>query len=171
MFQEIVSRFSKIDFECTRHLMKGTYNSSWNLFISPWNIFWLHIQEILLQENYSREKLIQISFTKILQKENGIRAYYPKPPSRTNSHPNLNPKKGKEQPAATATCKRGEQRGMSEQRSVHSNAITIRMSCTPMLMQFQALIKFVILSRSKQPLFSVLETGNTGALRLRTTNP
>ena len=37
---------------------------------------------------------------------------------------------------------------MNEQCSVHSNAITVRMSCIPKLMQFQALIKFVVLSRS-----------------------
>ena len=105
-----------------------------------------------------------------MQKEDNIKAYYPKSSLRTNSHPTRTPK-GKEQPATTATCKRGEQRGMSEQRSVHSNAITVRMSCTPKLMQFQALNKFVILSRSKQPLSSVPKIGNTGALRLRTTNP
>ena len=154
-----------------RHLKERTYNSSWNLFNSPWNIINCIYKKYFYKKTIHKRNLIQNRFTKILQKENGIRAYYPKPPSRTNSHPNPNPKKGKEQPAAATTCKRGEQRGMSEQRSVHSNAITVRMSCTPKLMQFQALIKFVILSRSKQPFSSVPETGNTGALRLRTTNP
>ena len=55
----------------------------------------LHIQEIPLQENYSKEKLIQNSFTKILQKEDGIRAYYPKSSSRMDSHPTRTPKRVK----------------------------------------------------------------------------
>ena len=58
------------------------------------------------------------------------------------------PQKVKNNQQQQQPIKRGKQRGMSKQHSVHSNAITVRMSCTPKLMQFQALIKFIILSRS-----------------------
>ena len=77
-----------------------------------------------------------------------------------------NPKREKNSQQQQQPVKEVEQEEWANNAQYTATQVTVRMSCTPKLMQFQALIKFVILSRSKQPLSSVLKTGNMGALRL-----
>ena len=93
----------------------------------------IHIRNAFIRKLFKRETKYKEKFYKdFYKREDGIKASRLKSSSRRNSL-NSNPT-AKEQQAVATTYKRGKQGGMSEQHSVHSNAIALRKSCTPKLM-------------------------------------